>query len=421
MKTAVYGTPYHDDADVYIFYANTLATGQGFYDGMTSWTPFYPYVLAFFSYLLGVEPSDAGRILNIISIGLIVLIVGHFLRRYVRYIIVTIVATITIIVSFPLSSVYQYILSETLFIIVTLSALVVMASFLNDTARGSRFLFAIVLSALAPLIRYMGLTVVLTGILLILTCPILLARVRLKLAVVYSTTSLLPIVIWVTHNWTVNGTLTGARDYRSGQSLWDSLSQSGDLLYLWTFIDREPGLLAVGLWITAALILLQATILLVRYRRPDRSYLKPPEGEEEAKCYEALKARPALPFAAFTVVYFVALTIIVPQQVEHEIVLRYLVPIYIPLVVTAAIYLDRFLVALSTITLTGFSFEIQLKPSLGRWSTSYNNTLYLMDILKWILVGLILSVILAINLRNIALHIDVLTNYNINWYYIDGN
>ena len=230
----------------------------------------------------------------------------------------------------------------------------------------------------------------------------------MKLAVVYGTTSLLPIVLWVTRNLTVNGTLNGPRGHRSGQSLWDSLNQSGDLLYLWIFINKKPGWLAVGLWITATLILLQAIVFVYNMSGSGRSYLK--TWKQKLKYCEEPKARPAFPFAAFTVVYFVALNIMVPQQTEHAILLRYIVPVYVPLVITAAIWLDRFLVAPS-IRVLEFSFGIQLKSSSGRWSISYNNTLSLMDVLKWIFLGLALSIILTINVRSIVLHIDVLAKY----------
>lgn len=73
------------------------------------------------------------------------------------------------------------------------------------------FCFAIGLSALAPLLRWLGLTVIFTGVLMILTSRRFPVRARLKSAAIYGSMSLLPVGLWVTRNWIISGTLIGSQ------------------------------------------------------------------------------------------------------------------------------------------------------------------------------------------------------------------
>lgn len=403
IRTAIYGIPITSDTPVYIHYTETLAAGEGFEGRLIIWPPLLSVVLAFFR-LFGIEPSDAGRFLNIICIGLIVLVVGHWLRQHVRYRFLTIGATVTIIVSYPLARVSSYVLTETLFILITILALLQMESFLNGRRDKPIFLFMIVLSALAPLLRWMGITVILTGVLLILTSRRSPVRVRLQHATIYGTASFLPVGLWLTRNWIVSSTLTGGRGDATNQTLWDSLSQIGDLVYLWAFVQREPGWLMVCMWMAGALIVLQAAMFLITRRNLATDFRK--IWSEKISSSEDFKARPALPFAAFTIVYFVALIVAAPLQVHDEIINRYLAPIYVPLAVVAAVLLDSFL--LGTYRNSGIS---AWKNSDG-WGIYYNKALGPMAATKWIFIGLIVSIVLANNIRNVTLYIDVLIAYD---------
>ena len=161
IRTAKYGMLPLGDAYIYTRFAGTLVAGEGFEGGLVMWPPLLPVVMAFFR-LFGVGPYDAGRIVNIISIGLIVLVVGHLLHHHVRYRPIVIGALVTIIVSYPLARVSSYAMTETLFILITLLALVQMESFLNGRGGGghkSVFLLCnwfISFGSVAPLARAHG-------------------------------------------------------------------------------------------------------------------------------------------------------------------------------------------------------------------------------------------------------------------------
>ena len=403
IRTAVYGMLPLGDDQVYTRFAETLAAGEGFEGRLVTWPPLLPVVMAFFR-LFGVEPYGAGRIVNIISIGLIVLVAGHWLHHHVRYRPIVIGATVTIIVSYPLARVSSYAQTETLFILITLLAMVQMESFLSGRRDKSVFLFAIGLSALAPLLRWMGVTVIFTGVILILTSRRFPVRARFKSAAIYGALSLLPVGLWVTRNWIVSGALTGSRRHSAtNQTLWDSLSQIGDLIHWWTFVRKEPGWLVVCLWIAGALIVLHTTTLLITKRNLITVFRE--IWREELSSSEGPKARPAFPFAAFTIVYFVALLVTVPSQVEQGIDNRYLSPVYVPSAIAASVWLDRFLLA------TYRNSGISVWKNSDEWGVSYNRALGPIAVTKWIIIGLIFAIILASNMRNVTLYIDVLINF----------
>lgn len=254
IRTFRYGVVYHNDADVYIFDAETLATGQIFERGGLLWSPpLFAAVLSLYR-PLGIEPSDVGRFFNIVSFGLIVLVAGHWLNRFVRFRFVVIGTVVTIVISYPLVRISSQLLSETLFIFMTLLALIKLESLLNGRKVKFGFGLLIVFSSLAFLTRWMGFTVVVTGALLILTSRGTPTSIKWKHTIIYSVVSSLPAALWMTRNQIVNGSLTSRESERvTNQPLWDSLTQFGDELHLWIFGRNSFGWLDICLWAAVAL------------------------------------------------------------------------------------------------------------------------------------------------------------------------
>ena len=421
-RTAIYGIGQSGDANTYMEHAESLAAGDGFQqlilseqvfdtlnlqlldynsylDELILWPPLLPVVLASFG-LLGVEPAEAGRYLNAVSFGLIILIAGHWLYRHIRSRLIVVAASIAVMISFPLPRVSSHVMTEALFILVTLLALVQIESFLSGRTAKTGFLLSIVSSASAPLIRWIGFTVITTGILLILTRQGTPAQVRLKRAAFYGAASSLPLALWLIRNWIVSGTLTGPReDFASGQSFWDTLRQFGDILYTWAFVRQEPGWLGICLWAVAALITLKAATLFTS-RRTMVVTLQRNSGSDNST------VRPAFPFAAFAIVYSIALIVIAPYGFDHEIINRYASPVYVPAVIAVAAWMDRFL-------LTAYQGSgISVWKSLDGWGIHYDKSSGPMAVIKWLFVGLILNIFLANSIRNIVSHIDVFITYS---------
>ena len=413
IRTAIYGIGQSGDARIfaeyedtrmYMEYAENLAAGDGFLSELKSekryliwWPPLFPVVLAFFR-LLGVEPAETGRYLNAIVFGLIILIAGYWLYKHIRSRLIVVAASTAVMVSYPLPRISSHVMTETLFIWVTLLALVQIESFLSGRTAKTGFLLSIVFSASAPLIRWIGLTVIFTGIILILTRQGTPARVRWKLAVLYGAASSLPLALWLTRNWIV-GTIPRPGNVGTGQSLWDTLSQFSDILYTWAFVQQEPGWIGVCLWAVAALIALKAATLFTSRRDHGRDPTKN-RGSDNST------VRPAFPFAAFAIVYSIAITVVIPFGASVGIISRYASPIYVPAVIAVAAWLDRFL------SITYQNSGISVWKSLNGWEMRYDKASGPIAVMKWLFIGLILNIFLANSIRNIVSHIDVIVAYN---------
>ena len=205
---------------------------------------------------------------------------------------------------------------------------------------------------------------------------------------------MLPLALWLTRNQTLSGTLTGPReDIGTGQSLWDTLSQFGDILYKWTFVLQGPGWLGVCLCAVAALIVLKAAILFTSRRTTV-------VGSDNST------VRSAFPFAAFAIVYSVALIVVTPYGIGQYLENRYLSPVYVPVVMADAVWLDRSM-------LTAYqSSGISVCKSLNGWEMRYDKSSGPIAVMKWLFIGLILNIFLANSIRNIVSYIDVIVAYN---------
>ena len=404
IRTSRYGIIVSPDSLVYSRYAESIASGDWSEGGLV-WAPFFSMVLAFFR-LFGVDPNDAGRFLNVIGFGLIILIAGHWLCQYVRFRPVVVCMAVAIMVSNPITAVSTYLLSDTLFILLTMLALVQMESYLSGRTVKSGLMLSIVFSAMAPLTRWIGVTVILTGVILILTRRGSSIRIRCGHATLYGIASLLPLTLWLTRNWIISGTLFGDRsEHQTRQSLWDSLSQTGEVLHGYIFLYQEPGWLGLGLWAAAALTVLEVVKLLI-FRRSSAVIRTKIQSPDEASVWIVP------PFAAFAIIYYVTLIVVAPNTTIEIITSRYLSPIYVPVLMTATLLLDRLLMV--TYQYSGF---LAWKNS-DEWGLSYNKSAGPIAVAKWIIIGLIFAIFLGNFARNVARWIDLITSYNLAEYHL---
>ena len=329
-RTATYGAAVNADTTLHLSTALNFLAGEGWRDftgvQAVEWPPGFTLLLAFGG-LLGIEPWAAGRLLNAAAFGLTIHAAGNYLHSNLRSRGLALAASMAIAASLPLTYFASYCITEPLFVLFALLALVQLATFLQ---RGERrpLLWAAVFTALAALTRYPGVVLLGTGVLLLVRRPLPLAA-RLKDAVVFGAVSSLPLAGVLTHNWAVSGTLTGRRD-GSGQSLSEGLSQVAEVFREWVVPPNAPDGLAYLLWLAVGLVGLAGAVVV---RRATRMRQPPP----------SFRLEPALPFGAFALMYLVFIIAIVPFTVGYGIDSRYLLPVYMPLLLVAAFLLDRFL------------------------------------------------------------------------------
>lgn len=321
-RTASHGAALTHDSVNYLSVAESLLAGEGLIthrDGaFLLWPPFFPMLLAFIGFL-GVEPVEAGRLVNAAAFGLIVLLAGFWFRSILRSRL-AVAGAVVAILSFPfLNERAAFFMTEPLFALLTLLALIQLNAFLKG--RDDRLLPAAVLAALAVLTRYAGLALVIAG-----TLASLLPRRdaplagRLKHAVLFGAVSALPLALALVRNRLVSDTWTGARDFATNQTAADSLTEIDAVVNGWLpLLDWPGGFPWAGVWI----VVLAAALAVALSR-----------------------GRGAIALAACFVLADLAFHVaVVPSGSGEGISGRYLLQTYPLLVLIAAFLVDRLLAA----------------------------------------------------------------------------
>ena len=345
VRTATYGVAVTTDSIVFLSTALNFLAGEGWRDftgGLTvGWPPLFPLLLAVGGWV-GIEPLEAGRWINAMALGLTILVAGCWLRSHLRSQWLALVAIAILAASRPLSEIASHLLTDSLFVLLTLLALMQLAAFLQRGERTSLW-WAAVFTALAALTRYPGVVLIGAGVLMLLVrrAPPLVAR--LKDAVVFGAISSIPLAGVLTRNWVLSDTLTGGRS-GSGQSLFDSLSQVVDVFREWVIprdavewfayiLRRATGLSTSDwfgslLWATTGLVVMAMVAVVVLSGRG-----KSP----------SFGLGPVLPFGVFAALYLVFMVAVVPLVIPVDLPTRYLLPVYVPLLLAAVLLLDWFL------------------------------------------------------------------------------
>ena len=345
VRTATYGAAVTTDSTVFLSTALNFLAGEGWRDFTGAltvrWPPLFPLLLAVGGWV-GIEPLEAGRWINAMAFGLIILVAGCWLRSNLRSQWLALVATAILAASRPLSEIASHLLTDSLFVLFTLLALMQLAAFLQRGERTSLW-WAAVFTALAVLTRYPGVVLIGAGILMLLVRRTPPLAARLKDAVVFGAISSIPLAGVLTRNWVLSDTLTGGRS-GSGQSLFDSLSRVVDVFREWVMpqdavewfaylLRRATGLSTSDwfgslLWATTGLVVVAMVVVVVLSGRG-----KSP----------SFGLGPVLPFGVFVALYLVFMVAVVPLVIPVDLPTRYLLPVYVPLLLAAVLLLDWFL------------------------------------------------------------------------------
>ena len=345
VRTATYGAVVTTDSIVFLSTVLNFLAGEGWRDftgGLTvRWPPLFPLLLAVGGWV-GIEPLEAGRWINAMAFGLTILVAGCWLRSHLRSQWLALVATAILAASRPLSEIASHLLTDSLFVLFTLLALMQLAAFLQRGERTSLW-WAAVFTALAVLTRYPGVVLIGAGILMLLVRRTPPLAARLKDTVVFGAISSIPLAGVLTRNWVLSDTLTGGRS-GSGQSLFDSLSQVVDVFREWVIprdavewfaylLRRATGLSTSDwfgslLWATTGLVVVAMVVVVVLSGRG-----KSP----------SFGLGPVLPFGVFAALYLVFMVAVVPLVIPVDLPTRYLLPVYVPLLLAAVLLLDWFL------------------------------------------------------------------------------
>ena len=377
VRTATYGAAVTLDSVSFLSTATNFLAGAGWRNHTgwmaVGWPPLFPLLLAASGWV-GIDPLEAGRWINAAAFGLTILAAGGWLRSNLRSRRLALAATGTIVASVPLTHFAAYLLTDALFALFALLALIQLESFLNRKTTYLTLLQAATCTALTALTRYPGVALIGTGVLM------LLPRARLKHTVVFGAVSSMPLLAVLASNWEVSKTLTGSRSDPSGQSLSEGLRQTVAVFDKWLVPPNAPDGLAYLLWLVVGLVGLAGAAAVLRAGRA-------PTRDAPA----SFRLGPVLPFGGFALVYILFIVVVVPFASAQGIDSRYLLPVYVPLLLTAAFLLDRFLsikavgrmvaaryiltplVLLGVLAHVGFSVQRNLILTAKAWIAGYEH------------------------------------------------
>ena len=322
-RELAYGVALTWDSVEYVGVARNLLAGEGFtrfFGGhYKAFPPLYPALLAGAS--LGVfDPLAVAGPVNAILFGLTVFVAGWWLWRRLESRLLALWGCAAVAVAWPLTWMASWAMSETAFILLALLALIQTEKFLEGGKR-SALVAAAALTALACLTRYLGVSVVLAIALLLVFRRGATPAEKARNLAVYAVVSLLPLCLWLWRTFLLTGTLAGKRG-RAFYQLPEILDGVFYELAQWA---------ARGLPLTLAVALLLAAGLAATWgfiqARPD---LSPRDW------------RSFFVFGGFALVY-VALLILAMMLggTWSGFQARFLAPIYIPLLLAAALALER--------------------------------------------------------------------------------
>ena len=328
-----YGIGLHSDSIFYISVARHLLEGEGFVtltnkELYVAWPPLYPMLLAAAS-LFMFDPYAVAGPLNAAIFGLTIFVAGHYLRQHIHSRFLILWACLAILLSIPLTSIAYTAMSEPLFILFVTLSLLQTDIFLHQGKRTS-LLWAAVFTALACLTRYIGLTLPMTIVPLILLQRNTALIVKMKHIVAYTLVSVSPIALWILRNSLLSGMPLGPRP-PSARPLPQILDSMLNILSRWVFLDLPLGefhRFAVALIGVALLVLAIAVGYILRAQQ---------KGGTQTDW------SPFSLFAAFALVYLIALIGTLATTALAGNIDRYPSPMYIPLLFTAVFVMDRFL------------------------------------------------------------------------------
>lgn len=247
--TGKYGIGISPDSVAYISTARNIV--QKFFVGggrfvqfngqpFLSWPPLFPIVLSILGFI-GIDPLTGAKLINAAAFGLIVFFSGYFFlyNRISRSLVF--LATLFVLTSIPLLKVSVMAWSEPLYTLFSLTFLLTFSHALRQKSL-AMFVFSSVVASLACLQRYLGISLVITGLLTILFIEKQMSICKkMRYTLLFCFFSITPLLLWVFRNYYSTGTFTGYR-FPAFFSLSQNILLTFNVFTLWFLPDFFPAL-----------------------------------------------------------------------------------------------------------------------------------------------------------------------------------
>ena len=214
MATSAYGAGVASDSTKYLSVAQSVLDGDGLFDhrgkALLSWPPLYSFTIAGLSALTGWDVFAAAWYLNIFLLGLNLFLSGViFYRVFPEKLFYAYLAVLFVFLSNPSLRIHAVISSDPFYLTVVFALVLALDRYISNRSFGA-FIFILLLSALAPLLRYVGLAIGATAGVAILIEQYRSPRIWLRDGFLLALVTSLPIAWWlVVHNLMTHGSLWG--------------------------------------------------------------------------------------------------------------------------------------------------------------------------------------------------------------------
>lgn len=214
ITTARYGAGVASDSVKYLAVAQNLLDGKGLIDHrgspLIAWPPLYSMLLAGLSFVSGLDVFIAGWYFNIFLLGLNVVLSGVIFQRvFFAKPLYMYLSSLFVTLSISALRIHAVILSDAFYLTLTLLFLIAADGYIQKHSYRA-FAWMVLLSALAPMLRYVGLAFVVTGLLIILIENYKSFPVLFRDGFVLGIISIAPIFWWlIIHNVMTYGSLWG--------------------------------------------------------------------------------------------------------------------------------------------------------------------------------------------------------------------
>ena len=241
--------------------------------------------------------------------------------------------------SFPMTEISAYLMTDTSYVLFSLLALFQMWTFLkSENHRAVPLVLSAVFTSMAMATRYIGISLILTGVILILMGRSFAVNYRIKCAALYGSISMTLLGIWIVRNWLSVETLRRF-DANYESQLLEYIESYGRIFVSFT--------LALYLGFDWLIYLSFIIICLVIWRR------KFPQSIHQLGSFSTPKQRKEY-FTLFALyglysMIYIAILVAASSRIDHADRLnsRFLTPIYVPVIIITLVLLNLLLKGLA--------------------------------------------------------------------------
>jgi hypothetical protein len=326
---ASYGLGTSRDSAEYLFTSLNLTKHLGFIsfagDRYTLWPPLYPLLLSLIQQISGRNPLQSASVLQWITFAWIALLVSWlFLKVFPDRFLFAFIGSATAGTGVALTMLFQGVGSDYLFLALILSFAYFSDKYISHNHIGSLWMMTL-LSALAMLQRYLGVSVLATGFLVVYFHSRMDFRGRLRRSAIYGL-SVLPLVAWVLY------ISVGALERGEASSLADNLYWFSFSSLNWFFsfsaLSDHPFRTTVGLWGIWFLAAVCVLVILTLRRRYSQT------------------TNTEIPVLLFGLMYTILLVVLATLTSFNRLDGRFVAPVYIPFILLLTVSLETLTYAL---------------------------------------------------------------------------